>query len=179
MILILLALLLSCSPASDQARRPARTNATSAEEGRPMADATTPAALIELAVKETGERYRIMDDGRYLVTGPDGIERETTPMSKTDRGTPRLTRRALTRLRAAIAKVGFGTLPDTVPGLASIPAGIRPTGGGPAVARTFIFRVGPKSVAVQASARLEPSFGRLSPLWKVLDEEALGGWAKE
>ncbi len=144
-----------------------------------MADATTPAALIELAVKETGERYRIMDDGRYLVTGPDGIERETTPMSKTDRGTPRLTRRALTRLRAAIAKVGFGTLPDTVPGLASIPAGIRPTGGGPAVARTFIFRVGPKSVAVQASARLEPSFGRLSPLWKVLDEEALGGWAKE
>jgi hypothetical protein len=34
-------------------------------------------------------------------------------------------------------------------------------------------------VAVEADARLEPSFGALGPLWKALDEEVLGGWRQE
>lgn len=147
-----------------------------------MTDTDSVRLLIELAVKETGQRYRIADDGRFLVTGPDGVERETPPRSKIDRGTPRLTARALARLRQAIAKVGFSALPDTVPGIASLPAGIRPTGSGQFTPRTFVFTVpsdGPRSVAVQADARMARSFGALAPVWRVLDEEALGGWQNE
>ena len=148
-----------------------------------MADTAAVHPVIELAVKETGERYRIADDGRYLVTGPDGVEHETSPMSKTDRGTRRLTPRALARIRHAIAAIGFSALPDTVPGIATLPAGARPTSGGPFQARSFVFTVvsgtGPKSVAVSADARVTRSFGVLAPLWRALDEEALGGWQNE
>ena len=74
-------------------------------------------------------------------------------------------------------------MPDTVPGIATLPAGARPTGSGQFQAKSFVFTVaggtGPKSVAVSADARITGSFGVLAPLWQALDEEALGGWQNE
>jgi hypothetical protein len=158
----------------------ARPDTASADRGGSMAEPVS--ALIELAVTETGERYRIADDGRYLVTGSDGVEHEQPPMSKIDRGTRRLTSRALARLRDAISQVGFSALPDSIPGIESLPAGARPTGSGRFTPRTFVFTVNegaPKSVRVRADGRVAESFGTLAPLWQVLDEEALGGWRHE
>ncbi len=148
-----------------------------------MADTAAVHPVIELAVKETGERHRIADDGRYLLTGSDGVEHETPPMSKTDRGTRRLTPRALARLQQVLAEIGFSSLPDSVPGITTLPAGARPAGSGRFQARSFVFTVpggaAPKSVTVSADARIAGSFGVLAPLWRVLDEEALGGWQNE
>jgi len=180
--LVAIVVLLGCASDDGRGRVAGRPTVAPVESAPPMVDSATPPLLLELAVTETGERYRVAEDGRYLVTGPDGVERETAPMSRSEQGTRRLTPRALGRLREAIAKVGFSALPDTVPGIATLPAGMRPTGGGQLHPRTFVFTVhagAPKSVAVLADGRLARSFGALAPLWRALDDEALGGWRNE
>ena len=145
-----------------------------------MADPSLPEGiLLEFAVPSTAQRWRVAEDGRWLVTAPDGTEQERAPISREDMGANRLSPRALDRIRAALAQVGFASLPDSVRGSSGLAVGIRVADGDPLGRIRYLItaRVGTvKRVSVEADARYAPSFGVLEPLFRVLDDEALGIW---
>lgn len=176
----LLAVLLACAgPAPGRpAAQPPRTTEVTVHDVPPL-----PAGiLLQLAVRETGEVYRVADDGRYLVSGPGGQEHEARPRSRRSPGADRLTPEALVRLRSALDAARLDTLPDSIPGASALGPDVLPVGGRWTL-RHYVFtaRPGPivRSVEVVADARLDESFGALAGLFRALDDEALGGWRLE
>lgn len=133
--------------------------------------------LLQVFFRDSGLTWRVADDGRWLVTDPGGVEQERPPMSKPERGARRISAAGLSGLRAAVEAVRFASLPAQLTGLSS--ADVRRPNGRPVELCPMAFTVGAHTVEVQGDPRVPASFGPLEPLYRRLDEEAIGGWAQE
>ena len=140
-------------------------------------------ALLELLLPATGEHYRITADGRYLVTVPGREDQESPPISRYEKGQPKLSPAALDRLRASLNEVRFFSLPARLPS-AEVSDDVRiPNSGDMIRPTTVVFRAhdGPRQaeVIIEADVRAPSTLGPLEPLYRTLDQEALGGWMNE
>ena len=70
--------------------------------------------FVQLAIPETGELYRIAEDGRFLVTNPGGDEQQQRPISRYEPGRETVSDRGLERLREALEKARFFSLPERI-----------------------------------------------------------------
>lgn len=140
--------------------------------------------LLQLFLPETGERYRIAEDGRFLAAVGGAEETERRPMSKYEKGRERISSAGLDRLRAALDEADFFSLPETVPMNDCIPEGTiikgtsRKVRGRPLV---FSARRGDDVHTVETTADLAArcTLGPLRPVYDALDLEALGDWMNE
>ncbi len=139
--------------------------------------------LLQLWLPESGELYRIAQDGRFLVTAPAGLEAVTVPMSKTETGAQVVSATGLVRLGRALDSVGFFALPAEVKGtMPAVDVRLASTGR-PAKAVSLVFSARRDGEAVTVRVQADPgasvTMGPLGPLYDALDQEALGGWAHE
>jgi hypothetical protein len=141
-------------------------------------------SLLELYLPGTGERYRIEEDGRYLVTPPGGEEEQRPPLSRAERGRQTVSEAGLGRLRAALEQAGFFALPDRVPVNDCVPAGTVLRNSGREVSpQPVVFSAGRdgavKTVEGLGDFAAPCTLGALEPVYRALDAEALGDWMKE
>jgi hypothetical protein len=160
-----------------------------AAEPRPVsAAAQAPAlpdgVLLQLYVPDTRELYRIADDGRFLVTPPGGAEQRQQPRSKYEPGSQTLSARGLDRLRAALDKAGFFSLPERIEtgDCVSDDVVIR-NSGRKVLRRTVVFsaRDGDREATVEGKGDFGApcTLAELEPVYRALDLEALGDWQNE
>ena len=140
--------------------------------------------LLQLFVPDTGELYRIAEDGRFLVTSPGGDEQAEQPRSKYEPGRQTLSDRGLDRLRAALEKAGFFSLPERIEtgDCVSDDVVIR-NSGRKVLRRTVVFsaRDGDEVATVEGKGDFGApcTLAELEPVYRALDLEALGDWQNE
>lgn len=140
--------------------------------------------LLLVALPERGHSYRVADDGRYFVAVSGGPERQQAPVSRTHPGVERLPEGALRRMRAVLDEVGFFTLPaELEPNLPDDPGSVVLQSGEPLEPEAVLVAAGDGTriaqVTIRASLAAPGTLGPLEPLYRILDEEAIGGWMDE
>jgi hypothetical protein len=137
--------------------------------------------LLQVFFRDTGDLWRVGEDGRWLVTRPGGAEEEKQPRSKRDRGASRISTAGLARIRAALDEAGFASLPQVVAG--GLPAGaVLPNGRTyreRPIAVTARVADGAHTVEVRGDPAAPSTLGPLAGIYRQLDEEAVGDWMKE
>jgi hypothetical protein len=155
--------------------------------GGPMTttSTTTPAptlpddAVLQLYIPHTGELYRVDGEGRYFVGG-----RQQPPRSKYERGAQTVSHAGLDRLRRALDDAGFFALPGTVPANDCIkPGTVLRNSGRKVTPLPFVVsaRDGAhvKTVTGHGDFAAPCTLGKLEPVYRALDYEALGDWLNE
>jgi hypothetical protein len=146
-------------------------------------EVTTPAlpdgVMLQLFVPETGELYRVAEDGRYTVN-----ERSEKPRSKYEPGRETVSEQGLGRLRKALEQVSFFSLPAQVEtgDCVSDDVVIR-NSGRKVLRRTVVFsaRDGSQEATVEGRGDFAApcTLAELEPIYRALDLEALGDWQVE
>lgn len=178
LVLLLVAI---AAPGCGDAREPTESRAVSAPAQAP---GLPEGMLLQLAIPETGELYRIADDGRFLVTAPGGDEQLEQPRSKFEPGRQTVSERGLDRLRAALDEAGFFSLPARIEtgDCVSDDVVIR-NSGRKVLRRTVVFsaRVGARTATVEGKGDFGApcTLAELEPVYRALDLEALGDWQNE
>jgi hypothetical protein len=153
---------------------------TAAEAPRPMSAPALPDdVVLQLYVPETGELYRVADDGRFLVG--DLAEQ---PRSKYEPGRERISERGIERLREALEKAHFFSLPPRVEtGDCVTDDTVIRNSGRKVLRRTVVFsaRDGEKVASVEGKGDFAApcTLAELEPVYRALDLEALGDWQNE
>ena len=140
--------------------------------------------VVQLYMPSVGAVYRVAEDGRFLVTLPGHEEQQQSPRSKAEPGIQTLTTRGLGRLREALDESGFFSLPDQVAANDCVPEGaVLPNSGRAVRLQPIVFsaRDGENVKTVEGEGDLAApcTLGRLEPVYRALDLEALGDWMKE
>lgn len=159
------------------------------EDGEPAAPSAEPRAvsapalpdgvLLQLFVPETGELYRVAEDGRYTVN-----ERPEKPRSKYERGRDTVSDQGLERLRKALDEASFFTLPAKVETGDCVTDGTVIRNSGRKVLRRTVIvsaRDGSRAATVEGKGDFAApcTLGALEPIYRALDLEALGDWQVE
>jgi len=151
-----------------------------APEPRPMNAPALPAdVLLQLYVPETGELYRVADDGRFLVG-----DHAQQPRSKYEKGRQTISEHGLRRLRDALEKAGFFSLPPRIhTGDCVTDDTVIRNSGRKVMRRTVVFsaRDGDDVATVEGKGDFAApcTLAELEPVYRALDFEALGDWQKE
>jgi hypothetical protein len=140
--------------------------------------------LLQLSVPETGEIYRVADDGRFLVTTPGAGEHAEQPRSKYERGASAISAGGLDRLRAALAKAKFFSLPERIDTGDCIADDVVIRNSGRKVLRRTVVvsaRDGDTVHTVEGKGDFAApcTLAELEPVYRALDLEALGDWQNE
>ena len=135
--------------------------------------------VLQLYVPETGELYRVADDGRFLVG--DQVEQ---PRSKYEPGGQKISERGIERLREALEKARFFSLPERVEtGDCVTDDTVIRNSGRKVLRRTVVFsaRDGEKVATVEGKGDFAApcTLAELEPVYRALDLEALGDWQNE
>ena len=149
-----------------------------------QAPALPDGVLLQLYVPDTGELYRIADDGRFLVTPPGGSEQREQPRSKYEPGRQELSPDGLDRLRKALDEAGFFSLPGRIETGDCVSDGVVIRNSGRKVLkRTVVFsaRDGEREATVEGKGDFGApcTLAELEPVYRALDLEALGDWQNE
>lgn len=161
---------------ADGARDPRRVSA--------QAPALPEGVLVQLFVPDTGELYRVAQDGRFLVTSPGGEEEARKPFSKFEPGRETVSEQGLGRLRAALEQASFFSLPEQVATADCVPDGTVIRNSGRKVTRraiVFSARNGDtvRTVEGQGDFAAPCTLAELEPIYRALDLDALGDWMNE
>lgn len=158
----------------------------------PLAPASTPAGpravsapalpdgvLLQLSVPETGELYRVAEDGTFTV----GEQREQ-PRSKFEPGRQTVSEQGLGRLRKALDSVGFFSLPAQIATGDCVPDNTVIRNSGRKVLRRTVVvsaRDGEREATVEGKGDFGApcTLAELEPIYRALDLEALGDWQNE
>jgi hypothetical protein len=140
--------------------------------------------LLQLSIPETGELYRIADDGRFLVTAPGGDERPEQPRSKYEPGTRRVSEQGLDRLREALEKARFFSLPERIETGDCVSDDVVIRNSGRKVLRRTVVvsaRDGDRTSTVEGKGDFGApcTLAELEPVYRAMDLEALGDWQNE
>jgi hypothetical protein len=132
--------------------------------------------VLQLYIPETGELYRVADDGRFLVG--DHAEQ---PRSKYEKGRDTISPRGLERLREALEKAHFFSLPPKIDTGDCVTDGtVIRNSGRKVLRRTVVFsaRDGGKVATVEGKGDFAApcTLAELEPVYRALDLEALGDW---
>ena len=172
--LLLVFVLAGCG--GDEPLAPARTPS---EPRAVSAPALPDGVLLQLSIPETGELYRIAEDGTFTV----GDQREQ-PRSKFEPGTQTVSEQGLARLRKSLDDAGFFSLPAQIATGDCIPdnAVIR-NSGRKVLRRTVVIsaRDGEREATVEGKGDFGApcTLAQLEPIYRALDLEALGDWQNE
>ncbi|MFH1462775.1 MAG: hypothetical protein ABIO70_00100 [Pseudomonadota bacterium] len=138
--------------------------------------------FIQLFNRSTGQTWRIAADGRYFVTEPSGSETQRMPESRAMSGHPLVVEAERIKVIQALDACDFfalpprieGTLPETPPRLFAGMGSFSPQ------VWAFSARQGERVAVVEVSSdpRVPSTLGPLAPLYKALDQVALGGWRR-
>jgi hypothetical protein len=156
------------------------SGAGAAEAPRPMSTPALPdGVLLQLYVPETGELYRVADDGRFLVG-----DRAEQPRSKYEKGRDTISPRGLDRLREALDTARFFSLPPRVDtGDCVTDGAVIRNSGRKVLRRTVVFsaRDGDQVATVEGKGDFAApcTLAELEPVYRALDLEALGDWQNE
>jgi hypothetical protein len=152
-----------------------------APEPRPMNDAPTlpDDVVLQLYIPETGELYRVAGDGRFLVG--DHAEQ---PRSKYEPGRQTISKDGLQRLRDALEKAHFFSLPPQIETGDCVTDGtVIRNSGRKVLRRTVVFsaREGERVATVEGKGDFAApcTLAELEPVYRALDLEALGDWQNE
>jgi hypothetical protein len=153
--------------------------APSAEPRAVSAPALPDGVMLQLFVPETGELYRVAEDGRYTVN-----ERSEKPRSKYEPGRETVSEQGLGRLRKALEQVSFFSLPAQVEtGDCVADDVVIRNSGRKVLRRTVVFsaRDGSQEATVQGRGDFAApcTLAELEPIYRALDLEALGDWQVE
>lgn len=135
--------------------------------------------LLQLYVPDTGELYRVAEDGRFTVG--DEVEQ---PRSKFEPGRDTVSSQGLARLREALDRAGFFALPERIEtgDCVSDDTVIR-NSGRKVLRRTVVFsaREGTREATVEGRGDFAApcTLAELEPIYRALDLEALGDWQNE
>lgn len=172
----LLLLLLMLAPAGCGSGEPPAP----AEPREVSAPVTAPAlpdgVLLQLYVPDTGELYRVAEDGVFTVG-----EKPEQSRSKFERGRQTVSEQGLTRLREALERAGFFSLPPKIEtgDCVSDDVVIR-NSGRKVLRRTVVFsaRNGERAASVEGKGDFAApcTLAELEPVYRALDLEALGDW---
>lgn len=162
---------------------PPATERPDATPGATMSDIPAD-TLLMVRLPERGHAYRLTQDGRYFVAVSGGGEREQPPVSRSHPGVERLPDGALDRIRAVIDEVGFFDLPRELdPNLPEDAGSVVLPSGEPLEPEPVHVAAGDGSrvaeVTISGSLLAPGTLGPLEPLYRILDEEAIGGWMNE
>jgi hypothetical protein len=140
--------------------------------------------LLQMSVPETGELYRVAEDGRFLVTTPGGDEHVEQPRSKYERGAQAISARGLDRLRGALDKAGFFSLPERIETGDCVSDDVVIRNSGRKVLRRTVVvsaRDGDTVHTVEGKGDFGApcTLAELEPVYRALDLEALGDWQNE
>jgi len=177
-LLLILVTAAGCSGGAEERAEPREVSAAV------QAPALPEGVLLQLYVPDTRELYRVADDGRFLVTPPGGAEQVEQPRSKFERGRETISEQGLDRLRAALDKAGFFSLPERVEtgDCVSDDVVIR-NSGRKVLRRTVVFsaRDGDREATVEGKGDFGApcTLAELEPVYRALDLEALGDWQNE
>jgi hypothetical protein len=135
--------------------------------------------VLQLYIPETGELYRVADDGRFLVG--DHAEQ---PRSKYEKGRDTISERGLQRLREALEEAHFFSLPPRVDTGDCVTDGtVIRNSGRKVLRRTVVFsaREGERVATVEGKGDFAApcTLAELEPVYRALDLEALGDWQNE
>jgi hypothetical protein len=135
--------------------------------------------VLQLYIPETGELYRVADDGRFLVG--DHAEQ---PRSKYEKGRDTISERGLQRLREALDQARFFSLPPRVETGDCVTDGtVIRNSGRKVLRRTVVFsaREGERVATVEGKGDFAApcTLAELEPVYRALDLEALGDWQNE
>lgn len=135
--------------------------------------------VLQLYIPETGELYRVADDGRFLVG--DHAEQ---PRSKYEPGRHTISERGIERLREALQKAHFFSLPPRIDTGDCVTDGtVIRNSGRKVLRRTVVFsaRDGDQVATVEGKGDFAApcTLAELEPVYRALDLEALGDWQNE
>jgi hypothetical protein len=153
--------------------------APSLEPRAVSAPALPDGVLLQLYVPETGELYRVAEDGRFTVN-----ERPEKPRSKYEPGRDTVSDQGLTRLREALEKAAFFSLPARIETGDCVSDGtVIRNSGRKVLRRTVVFsaRDGSQAATVEGRGDFAApcTLAELEPIYRALDLEALGDWQVE
>lgn len=169
--------------ASSVQTSPPATERPDATPGASMSDIPAD-TLLMVRLPDRGHAYRLTQDGRYFVSVSGGPEREEPLVSRSHPGVERLPDGALHRIRGAIDDVGFFDLPRELdPNLPDDPGSVVLPSGEPLEPEPVHVAAGDGTrvalVTIRGSLLAPGTLGPLEPLYRILDEEAIGGWMNE
>lgn len=135
--------------------------------------------LLQLSIPETGELYRVAEDGTFTV----GEQREQ-PRSKFEPGRQTVSEQGLGRLRKALDSVGFFSLPAQIATGDCVPDNtVIRNSGRKVLRRTVVIsaRDGEREATVEGKGDFGApcTLAELEPIYRALDLEALGDWQNE
>ena len=135
--------------------------------------------LLQLFVPETGELYRILDDGRFTVG-----DQPEQPRSKYEPGRQTVSAQGRERLLRALEGAGFFSLPPKVEtGDCVADNVVIRNSGRKVLRRTVVFsaRDGSREATVEGRGDFAApcTLSELEPVYRALDLEALGDWQNE
>lgn len=153
--------------------------APSAEPRAVSVPALPDGVLLQLFVPETGELYRVAEDGRYTVN-----ERSEKPRSKYEPGRETVSDQGLSRLRKALDGAGFFSLPPKIEtGDCVTDDTVIRNSGRKVLRRTVVVsaRDGSRAATVEGRGDFAApcTLAELEPIYRALDLEALGDWQVE
>jgi hypothetical protein len=126
----------------------------------------------------------VAQDGRFLVTAPGGEEEARQPLSKFEPGRETVSEQGLDRLRAALERASFFSLPERVATGDCVPDGtVIRNSGRPVARRALVFsaRNGDtvRTVEGRGDFAAPCTLAELAPVYRALDLDALGDWMNE
>jgi hypothetical protein len=142
--------------------------------------------VVQLFFGDTGVTHRLTEDGRYLITMPGRPEETAGARSRYEPGSVEVSPDGMERLRMAARAVGFFGMPSRLPTVrigSTGSAPVRLPGGATFRPQPMAFTVRDgeqvATVSVKADPRVPSTLGALEPLYRALDNEALGYWLYE
>jgi hypothetical protein len=146
------------------------------EQPKAGAPALPAGVLLQLFVPDTGELYRIGEDGRFTVG-----DQPEQPRSKFEPGRQTVSPRGLDRLRAALDSAGFFSLPPRIATGDCVSDGsVIRNSGRKVLRRTVVVsaREGERVTTVEGLGDFGApcTLAELEPIYRALDLEALGDW---
>ncbi len=152
---------------------------TPAEPLAVSAPALPDGVLLQLSIPETGELYRVAEDGTFTV----GDQREQ-PRSKFEPGRQTVSEQGLVRLRKALEAAGFFSLPAQIATGDCVPDDtVIRNSGRKVLRRTVVIsaRDGEREATVEGKGDFGApcTLAELEPIYRALDLEALGDWQNE
>ena len=128
---------------------------------------------LQFFVRDTGYTHRVALDGRYLVTGLDGVERIKSPVAS-ENWPPGSEDQLVRLMRKSVAETEFSLLADDL-GMVFSDSGNNPL----TVVVTVALQDGAKSVQATTSGKLLFHLGPLTTIYQALDKYAIGSWQNE
>lgn len=169
LLLIVLVLALAGCGGDDEPPAPAEPREVSAP-------ALPDGVLLQLYVPDTGELYRVAEDGRFTVG-----ETPEQPRSKFEPGRQTVSAQGLARLREALERAGFFALPSRIETGDCVSDDVVIRNSGRKVLRRavmFSARDGGREATVEGRGDFAApcTLAELEPVYRALDLEALGDW---